>query len=224
MSVVGVVAFLWGCATPPQQAIELSQNAVDSKGTELGIVMTAIPKSDAHLRGADCLLCMAVASGANSTLTAHVQTLPQEDLPKLKNDLADLIRKKGVKVTVIPEDLDVKGLPDNTTKSPNTTAKDFSSLQRKYQVSKLLVIDINALGVLRTYAGYVPTSEPKGYLEGLGYIVNLKNNAYEWYMPVKVMRSADQNWDEPPKFPGLTNAYFQALETGRDSFLKPFAK
>jgi hypothetical protein len=60
-------------------------------------------------------------------------------------------------------------------------------------------------------------------LQGVGYIVNLKNNTYEWYLPVLVTKAADQNWDEPPKFPGLTNAYFQALEIGKDSFLRPLA-
>jgi hypothetical protein len=53
-------------------------------------------------------------------------------------------------------------------------------------------------------------------------VVNLKTNAYEWFMPVNILKSAEQKWDEPPKYPGLTNAYFQALELGRDSFLKPF--
>lgn len=86
-----------------------------------------------------------------------------------------------------------------------------------------MVFNITTLGISRTYADYFPTSDPKALLQGSGYLVNLSNNTYEWYLPVNVTKSTDGNWDEPPKFPGLTNAYFQALEIGKDSFLKPFS-
>jgi hypothetical protein len=83
-------------------------------------------------------------------------------------------------------------------------------------------VNVATLGFLRTYSAYIPNADPKGVLQGAGYVVNLKTNAYEWFMPVNILKSAEQKWDEPPKYPGLTNAYFQALELGRDSFLKPF--
>jgi len=54
-------------------------------------------------------------------------------------------------------------------------------------------------------------------------MVDLTSNAYDWYMPLNVLKSADGRWDEPPKFPGLTNAYFQALEESKDQLLRPWA-
>lgn len=219
-AVVAIV--LGGCASTRQQSVQLDQSTLISRESRLGVAMTALPKVDTHLRGAGCLLCMAVASGANSTLTTYTQTLPYEELPKLKNDMADLIRKKGTIATVIAEDLKIDALGDFGGKGPNIAKKDFSTLKKKYNIDKLLVIDITAVGMLRTYSSYIPTSDPKGVLEGTGYIVNLSSNTYEWYLPVNVVKSTDNNWDEPPKFPGLTNAYFQALEIGKDSFLKPF--
>lgn len=212
-----------GCASLPQQPVSLSRDAIGVQSGRIGVAMTELPKLDTQLPGANCLLCLAVASAATSSLTAHARTLPYEDLPKLKNKVADLLRRRGAAVTVIEENLDVKALPDFDTKEPNVARKDFLSLQQKYQIDKLLVIDVTALGFIRTYASYVPTSDPKGLLQGTGYIVNLKTNTYDWYQPVFVTKSADQNWDEPPKFPGLTNAYFQALEIGMDSILQPFA-
>jgi hypothetical protein len=41
-------------------------------------------------------------------------------------------------------------------------------------------------------------------------------------MPVELAKGSDGPWDESPSFPGLTNAYFQVLEMGKDAFLKPF--
>ncbi len=213
---------LSGCATVMQEPIQLTANTFGSKGDRIGVAMTSLPKVDTHMPGANCLLCIAAASIANAKLTDHTRTLPYEDLPKLKNDMAELLRKNGANVMVIADSIDIKALPDYSTKGQNIAKKDFSSLKKKYDIDKLAIIDITTLGMRRTYSSYFPTSDPKGVLQGTGYIVNLNNNAYEWYLPVDVTKSADKNWDEPPKFPGLTNAYFQALEIGKDSFLKPF--
>jgi len=38
------------------------------------------------------------------------------------------------------------------------------------------------------------------------------------------VKSAEARWDEPPKHPGLTKAYFQALEVGKETLTKPFAR
>lgn len=222
LALTTIAVLLGGCASAPQQPVQLAQDTALAKTSRVGVAMTALPKVDTHLPGASCLLCIAFASAANATLTTHMQTLPYEELPNLKNDVADMIRKKGTNVTVIAEDLNVTELPAFDNKGPNIAKKDFSSLQQKYQIDKLLVIDITTLGILRTYSAYIPTSDPKAVLQGTGYIVNLSNNTYEWYLPVNVTKSSDGSWDEPPKFPGLTNAYFQTLEIGKDSFLKPF--
>lgn len=222
LGLAAIAFFLGGCASTPQLPVDLQPSTLTAKPGRIGVAMTTLPKVDTHLLGADCLLCYAAAAIANHELTAYTQTLPLEDLSKLKNDVADLIRKKGGDVIVIPEDIKIDDLPDSSATGPNIAKKDFSSLRKKYNVDKLMVLNIYTLGFWRTYASYIPTSDPKGALQGTGYIVNLTNNSYEWYLPVNILKSADSNWDEPPKFPALTNAYFQSLELGRDSFLKPF--
>jgi hypothetical protein len=186
--------------------------------------MTALPAVDTSLPGAGCLLCMAAASIANSDLTKHAKTLGLEDLPALKQTLAERIRAKGGEAVVIDEPLVLDKLEGAKATGPNLAKKDFTPLKKKYAVDKLLVVQISTLGFERTYSAYVPTSDPKGAFVGLGYMVNLGSNAYEWYQPITVYKSADGKWDEPPKFPGLTNAYYQAVELGKDSFLRPFSQ
>lgn len=219
---VFVAVMLVGCATPPQQPISLSDEVVGARSGRIGVVMTPLPKVDTQLPGTGCLLCIAAAAVANSSLTSHAQTLPYEDIPNLKKDITGLLRNKGADAVEIPEDLIVGDLPDFGTSVPNAARKDYSALRKKYGIDKLLVIDITTLGFIRTYSSYIPTSAPKANLLGVGYMVNLKTNTYDWYKPVQVVKSSDQNWDEPPKFPGLTNAYFQALEIGMDNFRQPF--
>jgi hypothetical protein len=215
------IVVLAGCVAQPQQPVALSETFLANKGTKIGVVMTQLPKVDTNNFGAGCLLCAATVAIANSSLTAHMTKLQPENLPELKADIAKRLEQKGYQVTVIPENLDLGKLPSSKSKGVNVSDKDFSALKAKYGIDKLLVVNITMLGTYRTYSSYVPTSDPKGTLKGVGYIVDLSNNTYDWYLPVDIQKSVD-GWDEPPKFPGLTNAYFQAIETGRQSFLKPF--
>lgn len=222
IALVALSAVLAGCATPPQTPIALSAGVASLKPAKVGVVMSALPKVDTEFPGASCLLCYAAASVTHQALTRHVQTLPQEDLPQLAASMVRLLRAKGLDAVALESPLDLKKLPDPSTKAPNFAPKDFSSFKTRYGVDKLLVLDITALGVWRNYSAYVPTGDPKAVFKGTGYLVNLGTNALEWYLPVDVQKSADQAWDEAPKFPGLTNAYFQAIEMGKDSFTKPF--
>lgn len=217
--VASLVIFLGGCVTPPQQFVQLDLKMLDAKSGKVGVAMAVLPPVDTFFPGANCLLCLAAASAANSTLTTYAQTLPRDDLSKIKDTVADLMRKKGMIITVIEEGINMESLSDVSNPGKNVARKDFSPLRKKYDIDKLVVIDIKALGFIRTYSAYFPTSEPKGYLNGAGYIVNLSNNTYDWYLPVSVSRSPGATWDEPPKFPALTNAYFQVLEMGKDAFL-----
>jgi len=219
-----IALLLAGCATVHQDSVVLSPTSIDAQPGKIGVIMGPLPKPDTLFPGADCLLCIATASAANAALTAHVKTLSYEDLPNLKQEVAELLRKRGTDARVIDEEFKLDSLGDYGVKGINVAPKDFSLFQKKYGIDKLLVININSLGFIRTYSAYFPTSEPKGSLQGLGYLVNLNNNRYEWYQFIGTTKSASGNWDEPPKFPGLTNAYYQTLEMGKDSFLKPFAR
>ena len=219
---IGALVFVGGCATKLQPAVPMAASALSAPGTRIGVAMTPLPKVDTYLPGARCLLCLAAAAVANSSLTAYTRALPYEDLPALKETIAALIRKQGAEPFVIVEPIRLGDLPDHAVQGDKLARKDFSSLRKKYGVDKLLVIDISQLGFERTYSAYVPTSDPKGVMRGSGSLIDLKTNALEWYLPLVVRRSPDGSWDEPPKYPGLTNAYFQVLELGKDEVLKPF--
>lgn len=216
------LALIAGCATPPQMPVALNPDTINAKGGRIGVAMTPLPKIDTSFPGASCLLCIAAASVANSSLTTQTQKLPPEDLALLKLKVADAIRAKGGDVVVIEEPLKLDALPNTSGQGPNLSRKDFSALKVKYRIDRLLVIDIQALGIERVYSAYVPNGDPKAILRGAGYVVVLPANTYEWYMPVRITKSADGKWDEPPEFPGLSNAYFQVVELGKDEFMQPF--
>jgi hypothetical protein len=165
---------------------------------------------------------MATASLLNSSLTSHTQKLPPEGLAELKDRLAELIRKNGGEAVVISDELKVDALPDFGSKGTNIALKDFSGLKQKYAIDKVLVLDVPVLGMYRNFSAYIPTSDPRAEFEISGYLVNLSNNTYEWYQTFSEAKGASGTWDEPPNFPGLTNAYFQVLETGKDRLVATF--
>src|SRR5919106_1730893 len=132
--IASAAGLLGACATPQQPYVGLGQDALSPSSGRVGVVMTTLPKVDTRFPGADCLLCIATANAANSTLSSHIQSLSHEDLPKLKDEVATLIRKKGVEATVIGEELKLDALPDAATKGPNLALKDHSVLKAKYNV------------------------------------------------------------------------------------------
>lgn len=218
-----VVLTAAGCVVAPQKGIELNRTVLSSPSGTVGVAMTALPKVDTFLPGASCLLCIAAAAGANSSLTKHANTLPYEGLDKLKETVAESLRTKGINAVVITEPVDVRKLKASGGKAPNAAKKNFSVLREQHKVDRLLLIDIQQLGFIRSYSSYFPTSDPKAFLVGASYIVDLTSNNYDWYLPLDIQKSAEGAWDEPPQFPGLTNAYFQTVEIAKDSIQKPLA-
>jgi hypothetical protein len=210
-----------GCATKPQQPVSLVQEAIGSKAGRVGVAMTKLPQLDTQVPGAGCLLCLATAKMATADLTTHAQTLPSDDVTSLKESIAQALRAKGTDALLIDEYIDLDALPSFSGSGENVANKDFTALGKKYNVNRLLVIQTKALGFIRTYSAYFPTSDPKAYFNADGYLVDLKTNSYDWFLPVVITKSTDGKWDEPPTFPGLTNAYFQAVELGKDALLKP---
>jgi hypothetical protein len=226
-AMMAVALLLGGCATAPQMPVSLAGDyfAGPAKTGRVGVAMAELPKPDTEFPGAGCLLCIAVASGAHSALTTQVRTLTTDELKPLKADLVALLKKRGLDAVVIDEPIKVKDLPDFKAAEPaNFSRKDFSALKTRHQIDRLMVVDIGSLGVWRSYSAYVPTDVPRAVVNGSAYLLDLATHRYEWLHPIAVKRAAEGAWDEPPKFPGLSNAYYQALETAMDEIKKPFAK
>lgn len=223
VAAIALAALMTGCASPPQLPVAVSPTAFTAPANNYGVVMSAMPVVDTQFPGAGCLLCMAAASVANSELTTYTKTLQVEDLGKVNLDVAEALKKKGATVKII-DSIDFSKLPDYKNAAQNFARKDFTGLKAKYNVDKLVVISITTVGIERGYSMYVPTSDPKARVVGASYIVNLNDNSLEWYQPLDVSKASDGKWDEPPKFPGLTNAYFQSLELARDQIVAPLAQ
>jgi hypothetical protein len=216
---IAVAVSLAACQTAPQNPISLNKDTLAGKGRVAVAMRIAAP--DLDLPGAGCLLCLAAATVGNSSLNTYAKTLKVDEMTQFKAEIVELLHSKGIDAVAIDAPLDFDKLPDLKL-GPNTATKDFSSVAKGFD--RLVVVNVTRIGFVRTYAAYIPTSDAKATVEGFAYMVNLKTNGYEWYDHVTVTRSAEGKWDEAPAFPGLTNAYFQAIEQAKDRMKAPFAQ
>ena len=216
---IAVAVSLAACQTAPQNPIALNKDTLGADRGRVAVAMRIAPP-DLYLPGAGCLLCMAAATLANTSLNTYAKTLKVDEMAQAKAEIVEILRAKGVDAVAIDAPLDFAKLPDLKL-GPNMATKDFSSVAKGYD--RLVVVNVQQIGFVRNYSAYVPTSDARATVDGYAYMVNLKSNAYEWYDHVTITRSADGKWDEAPAFPGLTNAYFQAIEQAKDRLKTPFA-
>lgn len=214
---------LTGCASKPQLPVSMSGQDDWAKAGPVGVVLGTVPAPNTYFPGASCLLCLGFAEMANSSLSTHTKTLSKDEFEPLKADIAAALRKKGADVVVFDDQLAIDALP-KAASTENGPPKDFASLKAKYPVKRLLVIQVDTLGYERTYSSYIPTSDPKAFVKAQGFLVDMDDNHYHWYQPVQIRRAAEGTWDESPGFPGLTNAYYQAVEQAKDELLEPLKK
>lgn len=218
-----MVLMISGCAVAPQTPIPLGNDYLKARTDAIGVAMSAVPKPGVEYPGAGCLLCLMTASVANKSLADAVPNWPTDELASLKGELLTLLSRRGQTVRDIEGPLNVTALPDRAGVQPGFARKDFSSLRAR-GVERVLVVDLKSVGVWRNYAAYVPTGAPQAILKAEVYIVDLATHRLDWYQVLDLSRVAEGNWDEPPKFPGLANAYFQVMEEGKGIIRQTLAR
>lgn len=219
--VIPLLLILTGCVAPPQTPISLNTDILSNSESRVGVAMDVLPSPNLQLPGADCLLCLAVAAGANSDLSAHSKTLSIKEIAQLKSDAVNSLKTQGREANLIDEPLVIDKLPKTKDLGDGFSKRDFSSFAEQYQLGHMLVVDINAVGMTRPYASYIPTGAPQATVSGNAFLIDLNTNRYEWYLPISLYLGAEGEWNEPKDFPGLTNAYYQVLERLKDMILSP---
>ncbi len=209
-----------GCASV-QKPIAV-EDGLYTKANKVVVVMEPIPDPTTHFPGADCLLCMATAEGLHMTLGDHAETLDGAEFKLSKSELAGHLKEKGVDAIVLDDPLVVKDLPKIKAEGENAVPRDFSEVASPHDGTHVLVISVSRIGISRAFASYVPTEDPVAIVEGIGYLIDVRDNTYDWYQPFKVVKGVEGEWDQPPDFPKLTNAFYQVLAEARDEILGNF--
>lgn len=205
-----------GCAQTPTKPVPLTPDFyAEAANSKIGFYTDPIPAANTYFPGASCLLCMAAAEVANSGITEQVQTFSSEkDLQPVSEYIETRLNEEGVSPVIIKQPINWKTLKSfsSNDKTKEYATKDFRSFKTRYNIDKLVILDINTAGVIRSYSSYVPTSAPMGYLYGYIGIIDLSDNSFRMYKSFNIKTMVEGEWDEPDNYPGLTNAYYQSYD------------
>lgn len=214
--IIAVITLLMlsGCGMTPVKPVSLTDNYYEEPQI-VAVYFDPIPEqAKMTLPGASCLLCLAAAHVANVEVSDHVKTLSTDEFSSVMDSIETTLRDRGMTLQPAP------GLPFNQLprfRAPDDTyaRRDHRIFNDRVEADHLLVMRIRHVGVERTYANYVPTSSPQGVVLGELYIVDLTSNQYYLYLPLEFRVPVKGEWSEPPKFPGVTLAYYEAIERAK---------
>ncbi|WP_310373086.1 hypothetical protein [Rhodoferax ferrireducens] len=224
LAVFFVSAFLTGCATPVQPNIPFANSTLNSGSGKVGVAVVVAAKPNTHFPGANCLLCIGTANLIHTSLNAHTAKLSNQEVYQIEADLTKVLQSKGIPFVALPVDMKLNDLPKAAKIEAGFTTLDFKGLQAQYGIDHLLLVQTGAMGFERPFASYVPTAEPHAWVAGSVMMIKLPENRLEWFEPVQIRKNADGAWDEPPSFPGLTSAYYEAIEEFKDRVLVDLKK
>lgn len=223
---IGIV----GCATvTPDFAVE--KEFWDENSKTIGIATAKLPKPAAHKAGAQGLLDVAINDSMSSDLDSHLAQLDiASSITEMTNKMEAYLRGKGYNVKLINEPIDLESLPElkqeqNNNSNHHHANLDFQNLRDKYGIDKLVLIKVVRIGTIRSYYSFIPTSDPSGTAILNGQVIDLANNELEWSQTVSQNTpNLESEWDEPPNFPGLTNAMFTAYQQSQNMLLNHFSQ
>lgn len=210
---------LTGCVSI-QKPIDMDMSHWKENETKIAILVNQLPEPYTHKFGSQGLLDIAINNSMATGLTKHVSTLDLSDFYSIKNDLKEHIAEKNVQVVVLPEDFELPKLV-KFEKKENFAKLDYRVLKQQLGTDQLLIINVNQLGTIRNYYGFMPIGAPKAIFSGVGELIDLSTNQILWHKPVNLEKVISGKWDEPKQYPNLTKAIFKVTEMGKKELFSP---
>lgn len=205
---------LTGCSVAPQQPdLALNTDILSQQETKIGIhFVEPEDKATTHIWGANCLLCYGVASALTQGLDDHLeQEISTEELDNIKELVLAKYSARFPNVKMVELSTPVKELKD-FKEQLGFAKKDFTVVKGEHDIDVLVIMHVRGYGAFRSFSNYIPNGDPQGYLAGWLYSVDLNTNAYIQYLSLDEKVQPSGVWDQPPKYPSVTTAYYQAVE------------
>lgn len=226
ISVLVALLLVTGCVSV-QPNINIEPTFWSNNNQTIGVALAKLPKPMSAKSGNQGLLDIMINDANASDLDKHLATLDLSSVNKLRDDIVEYLNKKNITAKTIDTPVDVESLPEiqnqQTVNGVHFAERDFSGLKEQYAVDKLLLVTVTRIGTLRSYYGFIPTSDPVGSSMINGKIINLSNNQLEWNQTASQnVPNAEGDWDSPPAFPGLTKAVYSSFEQSQQMLLNNF--
>lgn len=229
LSVGLLLTYLYGCVVVTPN-IGVKKEFWNDKNGVVGVAVTKLPEPMAHKAGAQGLLDIAINNANADDLETALKKENKSSIYELQDKLVSYLKSKGLNAKKVDSPIDLETLTElekenDESKGIYFAARDFKPLKSSLGVDKLLVVQLNALGTIRSYYGFIPTSEPSGYAVLNGYVVNLDNNQLEWNNTVtQSVNHGAKEWDQPPEFTALVKAMHSAYNLSQTKLYENFSQ
>lgn len=219
-----LTGFLFGCATVPQPPVALDKSYWNSNKPNLGVYVQNADVPQFYMEGDVRLLDFVVIKAVMAPASNHFEKLDLADFDVLRTDIKTRFEKESIEVKLLSEDLKMDDLPDYSDPDDKDQVyfarKDYSKIRDKHAIDHLLIIEPKRVGLARPYHAFMPLGDPRAIFEVRGQLVDLHSNKLIWYADISRSGYSSGEWDEPPVFPGLTNAFYVALEGVKEDVME----
>jgi len=222
--IVVLALTLQGCVTQP---VVLKDDFWAQNNESIAVVLQEIPKQgELYKQGGQGLLDVVISSVVTKDVNTYLESLNAESFAQVQDQFSRKLIEKGFKVVKCEKKI-------NLDKYPKVNAKDgyydhdLSELFNETQTDKLLILQLNQYGAIRSYYGFIPLSDPQGLAVINGLMVEKSDNKILWFAGDGREQSYVQEpvigaWDEPPNYPNLTAAVNRALARAQTVLLDKF--
>lgn len=213
---------LTGCVN--QKNIPLKADFWKQRKQKIVVVNNKKIRPALYHQGQEGLLDMAINNVVTDKFQRHLQSSTMDWYSALRSDFARILKKHGMNA-VIGKDINVADLPNYKNKGDKTknyAHKDYTTLSMPMPGDKLLVIQVNQFGALRSYYGFIPLGPPKALVTLQGRLVNTHSNELLWRYTTQIVMSTEAPWNQPPHYPNFDKTLKKALSMASREMLNDF--
>jgi ABC-type uncharacterized transport system auxiliary subunit len=199
--------FLSSCAT--QKNVPLQESFWQEKQHKVAVVSIKPAVPGVTMVGSQGLLDLAINSAMASKLDAQLSKMDLEWYYKIPSDMTEKLKQRKVIANMAGTNI-------------SDDDRNIASIAGQNNVNDILVIKLQAVGVIRRYTCFIPAGAPQAYCVLEGKLLNPVTKEVKWRHLAEVKLPVQGNWDQPPTFPNVNNAVKVAIDSSRQEVLDSF--
>jgi len=202
-------SFLAGCATN-EHNIRLSDGFWQNPKHNITIAKIKVAdKPGLHQTGQQGLLDIAVSAAVTQTFNKHLEKTSLDWYKELPQKFVTQLKQRHILAKVYSIDIDAK-------------QKKNATIIVQMDSDKLLLLELQKLGAIRSYYSFIPTGAPKAYCILKGELIDRQDKKVLWRHLAKIEEPVQGNWDQPPSYPNFTIALKQAIDSAQEEVIDSF--
>ena len=213
---------LTGCAPQP---VKMDPAFWSATGKTIGVAISKVPTPTAHKGGSQGLLDLAINNAIAGPLELRLSTLDTHAVHAVFSKIETGLRERG-QIPIKLKTIDIAKLkdfvgPDNQDRFHK---KDLRGLVGSESVDVILLVQVKAIGTIRDYYGFIPTSTPAGYVYTEVSMVDADDNSLIWFEKISSVKDVEGQWDEPPNYKNLISSVNLAITKSANDIVKELFK